>query len=435
MVAHSSEEDVHVPEHLKTQIITGKDIFNEFRIRHNDLGPEKIVRIYDPSTSRTWGYVAVDNLSRGASLGGIRIAPDITAQEVYHLAAAMTLKSAAAMLPLGGGKAGIICSPAFFPENPDSKRNFIKAFGKALYDIPDYVPGPDMGTCENDMQVLYEVFTELSGRKGHGRGGVGRPPENGGLPIDEWGITAHGLFAAAHVAEECIDDFKIDGSRVIVQGVGNVGLHIARKLASNGAIIVGASDINRGLYNADGIDLDQVSTLFGTPEGMSLYTGKFDQDFSHGNLDRLLEMPCDVLVPAARPNAITCANADNIQAKVILEGANNPTHGIIEFYLKQRKDTLSLTDWIVNAGGVIGCAVELKMDADPEYRRKVLNGGDNGRVYLEELVYRTVSANVREIFERMASDPGKSGKTFREYAMDLARSRLADEKIRRTVWL
>ncbi len=432
MAEHSRKEDVSIPDSLRMEKVTGSDIFKRFRIRNNELGPEKIVRIYDPETTRTWGYVAVDNLYRGASLGGIRIAPDITAQEVYHLAAAMTLKSAAAMLPLGGGKAGIISSPACFTGNPTEKRKLIQAFGKVLYQLPDYVPGPDMGTSEEDMQALYEVFTKLSGSKGHGRGGVGRPPEKGGLPIDEWGITAHGLFAAAHVAEECIEDFSIDGAKVIVQGVGNVGLHIARKLASEGAVIVGASDINRGLYKSDGLDLDKIADAVRKPEGLSLYDEKADHDIAHDSLDRLLELPCDILVPAARPDAITCENADSIQAKVILEGANNPVHGVIEYYLNQRKGTVSLTDWIVNAGGVIGCAVELKMDADPEYRQKVLDRGENGRVYLEELVYNTVSKNVREIFERARSD---SSKSVREHAMDLARSRLADEKIRKTVWL
>ena len=120
------------PEKLAIEIISGQDVPKRFRIRPTKLGPDKVVRFYDPSDSRTWAYVVVDNLVRGASLGGIRLAPDVTAEEVYHLAAAMTFKSAAAMLPLGGGKAGIICSPEYYQRNPNEKKKRMTAFAEGL---------------------------------------------------------------------------------------------------------------------------------------------------------------------------------------------------------------------------------------------------------------------------------------------------------------
>ncbi|MGQ9662882.1 MAG: Glu/Leu/Phe/Val family dehydrogenase [Kiritimatiellia bacterium] len=361
-----------VPRRLMLDIATGEDIFRRYGIRLNKLGPKKIVRIFDPTDNRIWGYVAIDNLARGRSLGGIRVAPDITPQEVYHLAAAMTFKSAAAMLPLGGGKAGIIASPEYLATHSEQKRKLMTQLAQALYDLPDYIPGPDMGTNEEDMQTLYDEFTRLEGKAGHGRGGIGRPPQKGGLPIDEWGITAHGLFAAARMAERYVENFRIEGARVIVQGYGNVGCHIAEKLHSVGAKIIGASDINRALYRRRGLDIRALADARRTPHGLKEYDGPLDREFGPQELAKLIELPCDIFIPAARPDAITCANAERIHTRLILEGANNPVHGVVEYYLLKKKNTVALTDWIVNAGGVIGCAVELLMDTDAGYRRKVL---------------------------------------------------------------
>ncbi|MCX7591359.1 MAG: hypothetical protein N2255_06990, partial [Kiritimatiellae bacterium] len=418
-----------VPRRLALDVATGSEIFRRYGIRSNERGPRKIVRIFDPTDDRTWGYVGIDNLVRGPSLGGIRIAPDITALEVYNLAAAMTLKSSAAMLPLGGGKAGVIQSPLYYAKHPGLKRTLMARLAEALYELPEYVPGPDMGTSEEDMQILYDVFAKLCGTAGHGRGGVGRPPEKGGLPIDEWGITAHGLFAAARVAERFVSNFRIDGSRVIVQGFGNVGGHIAAKLHGAGARIVGAIDINRGLFRRRGLDMKALAEARRSPDGLKAYNGPLDREFGRDELDKVLEFPCDILVPAARPDAITCLNAQRINARIILQGANNPVHGVVEYYLLKKKNTISLTDWIVNAGGVIGCAVELRMDTDADYRRKVLAAGDAGRSYLENRVWETISMNVAEIFERIgqAAKRGEEA-TFREQALKLAIHRLTDRK-------
>ncbi len=433
----SPEMHIYIPpKQLSLDVAIGDDITRRFMITRDEHGPIKIARVYNPKDDMTCGFVVVDNLQRGPSLGGIRIAEDVTVGEVYGLAAAMTLKSAAAMLPLGGGKAGIAAPPVHLAEHPQHRHQLMTEFAKALWDLPEYVPGPDMGTSEEDMQLLYEVFTGLAGHTGHGRGGVGRPPDRGGLPIDEWGITAHGLFAAARVTEDLRDDFTIEGARVIVQGFGNVGANIAAKLAAVGAVVVGASDITAALYRRDGLDLDELMDRRKEPGGLAGYTAPADEKFGHDSLERLLELPCDVLVPAARPDAITSANADRIDTRIILQGANNPVPKVVEYYLRRSKNVLSLTDWIVNAGGVIGCAVELKMDSDEKYRKKVLAGGENGRTYLENLVYETVSRNVREMFERAASAEKKGeDKTIREHALEMAEHRLTDEKLRSTVWL
>jgi glutamate dehydrogenase/leucine dehydrogenase len=201
-------------------------------------------------------------------------------------------------------------------------------------------------------------------------------------------------------------------------------------------VIVGASDITGALYNGEGLDIEELMALRREPAGLAAYGGPTTEKFGHDSLDKLMELPCDILVPAARPDAITPANADRIDTRIVLQGANNPVQMVVEYYLNKRRNILPLTDWIVNAGGVIGCAVELKMDSDEEYREKVLSEGENGRTYLENLVYETVSRNVREIFERDASARKKGeDKTLREHAFEMAENRLTDEKLRSTVWL
>ncbi len=413
-----------IPSKLDIDVVEGKDIQKRFHIPRTDFGPEKVVRLFDHENNQTWGYVVVDNLTRGPSLGGIRLAPDISVNEVYGLASAMTFKNAAAMLPIGGGKSGILGNPAYFAENPLQKKKLITAFAEALWPVADYIPGPDMGTDEQDMQLIYDVFSRLNKAPNHGRGGVGRPPEKGGLPLDEWGLTAHGLFAGAKTAEEFEPGFRIRGARVVIQGYGNVGCHIAEKLAAEGAKIVGASDINMGLYNPDGLDLDQLSEIRKEPSGLMLYTGATKMRFIGETLDQLLQVPSDILIPAARPDAITRRNADKIQTRIILQGANNPVDHVVEYYLKRRKNVTSLTDFIVNAGGVIACAVELKVDSDDKFKKKVKKQDGCGKAYLEQLVYNIISSNVSEIYARLAKAKNPD-LMWRDVATDLAKERLS----------
>ena len=143
-------------------------------------------------------------------------------------------------------------------------------------------------------------------------------------------------------------------------------------MAEAGAIIVGASDIHQALWNAKGLDVGQLNQIRKNPGGLASYTGPIEKALGPEHLDWLLEAPCEILVPAARPDAITAKNADRIQCKVILQGANTPVNKMTEYYLKNRRGILSLSDFIVNVGGVIGCAVEMKMTGDGDYKSEVL---------------------------------------------------------------
>tara|TARA_Y100001936_G_scaffold232316_1_gene257130 strand:- start:963 stop:1973 length:1011 start_codon:yes stop_codon:yes gene_type:complete len=336
----------------------------------------------------------------------------------------MTLKNSAACLPYGGAKSGMLVNNPVLSKNRKFKNGFMNRISGALFELTNYLPAPDMGTDENDIQIIYEHHSKKLKTKVHSRGGAGRPVKNGGIPIDEWGLTAHGLFAAALTIENFLDNFKLKNSKFIIQGFGNVGCPTALKLNQKGAHLVGASDINCALWNPSGLDLNELIKIRNNKGGLSKYTKPVAKRFGPDKLDWLLEAPCDILIPAARPDAITSKNIDRIDCRIILQGANTPSSKPVEYYLKHRRNILSLTDFIVNAGGVIGCAVELNLMKNRSYANKVKAKGL--RNYTEKLVFDTISKNVEEIYKRMKGDS-----IFRDTATELAYERLKNKE----VWL
>ncbi len=389
----------------------------------DDRAPEQLICVVDSSTGNIWGFVVVDDTRRGPGLGGIRMATDITLGEVQRLARAMTLKNSAANLPFGGGKAGIICDPVMMALNPGMKRDLIGLFAEALFSVEQYIPAPDMGTDETDIQQIYECFSERLGTGQHMRGGASRPPDKGGIPIDDWGLTAHSLFVAACTVEELEPDFELKGAQVVIQGYGNVGSIAASKLNNVGAVITGASDIHGALWHPHGLNVEELNAVRRKPGGITNYSGKADKQFGPDQIDWLLEAPCDILIPAARPDAITARNADRIQCRKIFQGANTPSNKMTEYYLKNRRGITSYSDFIVNVGGVMGCAVELKMTMDTTYREQVLAQGENGKTYVDQLIEKTVSSNMKTLMGRLG-EKGDNNRIFREEAQQLAQERL-----------
>lgn len=160
------------------------------------------LEITSADNGEAWGYIVVDDTSRGPGLGGIRIARDVHLNEVNRLARAMTLKNSSACLPYGGGKAGIALDPDQLNQEPGLKRDMIGLLADALFEVPEYISAPDMGTNEVDIQQIHDHFSSLLGTSKHARGGAGRPPSKGGIPIDDWGLTAHSLYASIKTFEE-----------------------------------------------------------------------------------------------------------------------------------------------------------------------------------------------------------------------------------------
>ena len=304
----------------------------------DDLGPQLIVHFHDPAVGLK-AVVAIDNVSRGPGIGGVRMAPDVTAEEAFHLARAMTLKAAAADLPHGGCKAVIAADPLM---PMAQKERVMRDFGRAIARFEEYIPGPDMGTNEACMVWLKEE----AGRA------IGLPADQGGIPLDEIGATGLGIATAAEVAANHIG-LDLAGARVTVQGFGAVGLHAAQFLTRRGAVLVGVADISAALHQPEGIDLEAL-----IPHTRA---GRLIKNFAPGTVDRedIVGFPCDIWIPAARPDVVTDANVDRLDSKIVVQGANIPIAPSAEETLHNR-GVISIPDFIANAGGLICGSVELQ---------------------------------------------------------------------------
>jgi glutamate dehydrogenase (NAD(P)+) len=314
----------------------------------DELGPAKVVHLYDPGCDLR-GIVVVHNVACGPSIGGVRMAVDVSTEEVFRLAQAMTLKNAAAGLPHGGGKAGILADA----KTADRPR-LIRAFAGAIRDLTDYIPGPDMGTDETCMAIVQDEI---------GRA-VGLPRVLGGIPLDEIGATGYGLAQCAEVAAEFCD-VNIAGARVAVEGFGNVGRHAARYLEEKGARLVAASDSAGAVFDPEGIPVAKLTESKGASGSVTAYPR--GEKISQAEL---FTVPCDVLIPAARPDCIHAENARAIQARLILQGANIPATAEAEQILYER-GVLVVPDFIANAGGVICAAVEYHGGSESEALRQI----------------------------------------------------------------
>jgi glutamate dehydrogenase (NAD(P)+) len=317
----------------------GRAIFEpgQDAVRGDDLGPARIVQVYEPRLGLR-AVLVVDNVAIGPSIGGVRMAPDVSVAECARLARAMTLKNAAAGLRHGGGKSVLYGDPKM-PKS--EKERLIRALARALEHDRDYIFGPDMGTDEECMAWVKDEI---------GRA-VGLPEAVGGIPLDELGATGWGLRHAAEVAAaHC--GLRLDKARVAVQGFGAVGKHAARFLAAEGSVLVAAADSTATIHDPQGLD---IAALIAWKDA-----GKSLADFKKGKKlpsDAIVEIPCDIWIPAARPDVLNAGNIRRLKAKMVLQGANIPATAEAEDYL-HAQGILSVPDFIANAGGVICAAME-----------------------------------------------------------------------------
>ena len=326
------------------------------------LGPESIVHLQNAAAGLK-AIVVVDNTAAGPSIGGVRMAPDVSLDECARLARAMTLKNAAAGLPHGGGKAVIIGNPS-----DTDKETRMRAFADAIKDLNGYIPGPDMGTDETCMAWIRDEI---------GRA-VGLPRVLGGIPLDEIGITGFGIGVAAEVAE-LYCDVCLDGARLAIQGFGAVGKHTALNLASKGSRLVAVSDSRGTVFHPEGLPIEDLVTLKAAGRSVTELPGVMTCPE-----EAAITADCDILVPAARPNVINESNAENIKARLILQGANIPASVAAERTLHER-GVLIVPDFIANAGGVICASVEY-------------HGGTES--IARETVGAKIRANTSEVLER-----------------------------------
>jgi glutamate dehydrogenase (NAD(P)+) len=311
----------------------------------DDIGPLKIIHVYEPSIQLK-AILVVDNVARGPSIGGLRLAPDVSTEECYRLARAMTLKNAAADLHHGGGKSVMFGDPNM-PK--PKKERLIRCFAKALRNDEEYIFGPDMGTDEECMAWVKDEI---------GRA-VGLPREMGGIPLDEIGATGWGLMHSTEVALEFCE-LKLEDTRFAVQGFGAVGKHSARFLAERGAVMVAAADSKGAIHNPAGIDVSELIELKDEGVSVSNYLSGHPID-----RDDIIDVECDIWIPAARPDAINENNVGRLKTKLVIAGANIPITPGAEKVLAE-KGIICVPDFIANAGGVICAAMEYRGASESE---------------------------------------------------------------------
>lgn len=332
----------------------------------DEIGPQKVLYVYDPKT-KLKGIVVVDNTARGPAIGGIRMAPDISTEEIFRLARAMTFKNAAANIRHGGGKSGIIADPKM-----KNKYDLIRSFAKAIEPVEEYIPGPDMGTDERCMAIIYDEIGRC----------CGLPRELGGIPLDEMGSTGYGVAISTEVACEHLT-LDLSKATVAVEGFGAVGKAIVKFLTEKGAKIVGVSDSKGAVYDPRGLNYEELMKVKEKTGAVKNYAGGRTME----NV-ALFGLKVDILIPGARPDAISKKNVYDVKAKLVVEAANIPATAEAERGLHDR-GILVVPDFIANAGGVITAAVE--------YR-----GGTEDDAF--EMIRDKVSKNTKIVLDMVKSE-------------------------------
>ena len=319
----------------------------------DEWGPEKVLQVYDPDTGMK-GVLVIDNTSTGPGKGGIRFAPSVTPLEIFKLARTMTWKCAAAGLPFGGAKGGIIADP-----NKVDRVSWMKSFAKMIrpYCPSQYIAATDVGTTELDMAIFAHEIGDM-------RACTGKPSELGGIP-HELGTTGYGVSVALQTAFDILKELKIiqlsqkSQTRVVIQGFGNVGLFAARFLDQNGVKVVGVSDVSGFIYNKeeDGLNIPK---LMKDMKGKAKLSDLKDYGYDIRDKDEIFEIALDIFIPAAMGGVINNKTSSKLVGngvKMVVEAANIPTTSEAGEYLHKNKIWI-IPDFLANAGGVIGSFVE-----------------------------------------------------------------------------
>lgn len=310
--------------------------------------PQRIVKVAIPVRKDTGeavlytGYRVQHNNYRGVYKGGIRFHESVTMDEVKALAFWMTMKCAVVGVPLGGAKGGVTVDIAKL--SPGELERLSRGYARLIADVvgPHIdVPAPDVNTTPQIMDWFLDEYNKV---KGVNEPGVitGKSIKSGGSEGREK-ATAQGAF---FVLEEALKQMNLDRGTAVVQGFGNVGSFTAKILDDAGYTVIAVSDATGGIYNKEGLDIKK---LFEESTGGMINNESIDAE-EISNKD-LLELECDVLIPAAIENQITDENAADIQAKLILEAANGPTTPEADEILVKRGIPV-IPDILANAGGV-----------------------------------------------------------------------------------
>ncbi len=314
------------------------------------------------------GYRVQHNGARGPQKGGMRFHPNVDLDEVRGLASLMTWKTALVDIPFGGAKGGVNCDPRELTPRELERltRKFMSRISIVLGPYRD-IPAPDVNT---GPQVMAWMMDEYSIRHGFTPAIVtGKPLALGGAPGRE---EATGFGVSIVTREACKDHgIHLEGASIAIQGFGNVGSHAARFLSRMGGRIIAVSDWRGGIHSSRELDIEKLVAFYrqsGTLEGFPGAEGVSNRD--------LLELPCDILIPAALESVITRTNASRVRARMVVEAANDPVSTIGDAVLSEDKGIPVVPDILANAGGVVGSYFEwaqniqeMRWDADEFNRR------------------------------------------------------------------
>ncbi|MGH9606221.1 MAG: Glu/Leu/Phe/Val family dehydrogenase [Terracidiphilus sp.] len=300
------------------------------------------------------GFRVQHSIARGPCKGGIRYSPEVTLDEVRALASWMTWKCAVVNIPFGGAKGGVICDPKKMSQGEIERmtRRYTSEISDFIGPEKD-VPAPDMNTNEQTMAWIMDTYSM------HARHTVtsvvtGKPLCLGGSQ-GRIEATGRGVMVACEESLRYMN-LVLDGCRVVIQGFGNVGSNAARLMMEHGYRIVGIAEVDGGLFNPAGIDIHQLieykyrnGSVLGFPGAEAMPSAE------------LLVADCEILIPAATENVITSRNAEQIKARIVVEGANGPTTAVADEILAEKRIFI-VPDILANAGGVTASYFEWVQD-------------------------------------------------------------------------
>ncbi|MBU5215039.1 Glu/Leu/Phe/Val dehydrogenase [Heyndrickxia oleronia] len=301
------------------------------------------IRMDDGTVKVFTGYRAQHNDAVGPTKGGVRFHPEVDEDEVRALSMWMTIKCGIVGLPYGGGKGGIICDPRTMSmgEIERLSRGYVRAISQIVGPTKD-IPAPDVYTNSQIMAWMMDEYSRL--RENDSPGFItGKPIVLGGSEGREK-ATAQGVTICIEEAAKK-KGFSLKGARIVIQGFGNAGSFLAKFLHEEGAKVIGISDAYGALHDPDGLDIDY---LLDRRDSFGTVTTLFENTITN---KELLELDCDILVPAAISNQITSENAGNIKASIVVEAANGPTTTEATKILTER-GILLVPDVLASSGGV-----------------------------------------------------------------------------------
>ncbi len=338
-------------------------------------------------------FVVYHNTVRGPAKGGIRFSPDVNLDKIRLLSEIMTYKTALVGVPFGGGKAGIRINPKEHTrfELNAILREFVHILGKEL-DPRVFIPAPDYGTGPQDMMVIY--------------GETHIPESVTGKPVSVGGIqgrkeaTGRGVATSARLGIETTINKPLSDIKIAIQGFGNVGSHTALFLSESGAKIVAVSDTSGGIFNSEGFDIKELMKHKEADKSVQEYNGEPITG------EELFELDVDVLVLAALEDAITERNAEDVKAKIIIEGANNPvTNDACQIFKENGKALIPSI--LASSGGLIASYIEW-------------HKGKSGSLTDKEETYSTIDKLISNTFLSIAKYAKEKELSYREASFAIA---------------